>query len=119
MNVDRTEEAQPVEDGPDATATKDDDIVAALRTVYDPEIPVNIYDLGLIYGIDRGGEGDVGIQMTLTSPNCPEAEMIPLRVEQAVLETPGVDRVNVEIVWEPPWTPDALSEAAKLELGLI
>lgn len=119
MNVDSNDQTQPVENGPDATAANDDDIVAALRTVYDPEIPVNIYDLGLIYGIDRVAEGEVGIRMTLTSPNCPEAEMIPLRVEQAVLTTPGVKQVKVVIIWEPPWTPDALSEAAKLELGLI
>ena len=93
-------------------------IIAALRTVHDPEIPVNIYDLGLIYDIDLTAEGDVNVRMTLTSPSCPVAEEIPGKVEQAVMSQAGGRDVNVELVWEPPWTQDRMSEAAQLELGL-
>lgn len=96
-----------------------DEIEAALRTVYDPEIPVNIYDLGLIYGFVVSDAGVVDIDMTLTAPGCPVAETFPGEVEQRVMQVPGVSDVRVELVWEPPWTPERMSEAAKLELGMF
>ena len=91
-------------------------IVKALRQVHDPEIPVNIYDLGLIYDLDMRDDGVVGVRMTLTSPNCPVAEQIPGQVQRAVESVDGVRTAEVELVWEPPWTPDRMTEAAKLEL---
>ncbi len=94
-------------------------IVEALKTVYDPEIPVDIHELGLIYGVHVTGEGDVKIQMTLTAPACPAAEMLPPEVEAKVRSVPGVKSAAVEIVWEPPWDKDMMSEAAKLKLGLL
>ncbi len=97
----------------------DDRIVAALREVYDPEIPVNIYDLGLIYRIDCDDLGVVEIDMTLTAPGCPVAQTFPGTVEAAVQNVEGVAAAEVELVWEPPWTPDRMSEAAKLELGFF
>ena len=97
----------------------DDRIVAALREVYDPEIPVNIYDLGLIYRIDCDELGVVEIDMTLTAPGCPVAQTFPGTVEAAVQNVDGVATAEVELVWEPPWTPDRMSEAAKLELGFF
>lgn len=93
-------------------------VVRALRGVRDPEIPVNIYDLGLIYDLKISEEGVVSIRMTLTSPNCPVAEMLPAQVERAVRGVEDVADVNVELVWEPAWTRDRMSEAAKLELGM-
>ena len=93
--------------------------VEAIKTVYDPEIPVNIYELGLIYGIDVGDDGVVKVTMTLTAPACPAAEIIPVEVETKVKSVAGVKDVSVEIVWEPPWTPEKMSEAAKLELGMM
>jgi len=97
----------------------DDRIVAALREVYDPEIPVNIYDLGLIYRIDCDAMGVVEIDMTLTAPGCPVAQTFPGTVEAAVQNVEGVATAEVDLVWEPPWTPDRMSEAAKLELGFF
>lgn len=94
-------------------------VIAALRTIYDPEIPVNIYDLGLVYGLDIGNDGKVDIRMTLTAPGCPVAETFPGMVEQRIYEVPGVDEVRVELVWEPAWNAERLSEAAKLQLGLL
>jgi FeS assembly SUF system protein len=94
-------------------------IVLALKTVYDPEIPVDIYELGLIYGIDVSPERDVVVQMTLTAPACPAAEMLPPEVEQKVASVEGVASAKVEIVWEPPWNKDMMSEAARLHLGFF
>lgn len=94
-------------------------IIAALHTCFDPEIPVDIYELGLVYGIDVQPTGDVRIRMTLTSPNCPVAGSLPLEVEQKVQAVPGVTNVNVELVWDPPWCMDRMSEAAKLQLGMF
>lgn len=94
-------------------------IIEALRTVHDPEIPTNIYDLGLIYAIDAVGEGEIAIRMTLTAPGCPVAGTLPGMVERAVETVDGVDRCTVELVWDPPWTKDRISEEAKLELGLL
>lgn len=93
-------------------------VVAALRAVYDPEIPLNIYDLGLIYGIDIDG-GQVAIRMTLTAPNCPVAGSMPDAVARAVEAVDGIDSATVELVWDPPWTRDNMSDEAKLELGLL
>jgi FeS assembly SUF system protein len=94
-------------------------VITALKTVFDPEIPVNIYDLGLIYDININEEQHVHIQMTLTSPGCPVAQTFPGTVEQAVNQVEGVTDCNVELVWEPPWTQDRMSEAARLELGIF
>ena len=93
-------------------------VVEALKQVYDPEIPVNIYDLGLIYRLDVGDGGAVTIDMTLTTPGCPVAETFPGMVEYEVGRVEGVRSAAVEIVWDPPWTQDRMTEAAKLELGL-
>ena len=93
-------------------------IIEALRTVYDPEIPVNIYDLGLIYDLDVDSSGAVSIRMTLTAPACPAAEMLPPEVEAKARSIEGVSSAKVEVVWDPPWTPDKMSEAAKLQLGM-
>jgi FeS assembly SUF system protein len=94
-------------------------IIGALKTCYDPEIPVDIYELGLIYGIDADEQGKVGIRMTLTSPMCPVAGTLPVEVEQKVRAVPGVAEVKVEVVWEPPWTPEKMSDAAKLQLNMF
>ena len=94
-------------------------VVEALKTVYDPEIPVDIWELGLIYGIDVSPEGSVTVRMTLTSPSCPAAEAIPPEVEQKVSSVPGVTSARAEIVWEPIWTKDMMSESAKLKLGFF
>jgi FeS assembly SUF system protein len=94
-------------------------IVAALRTVHDPEIPVNIYDLGLIYRIDIAGNGDVAVDMTLTAPACPVAGMMPRLVEDAVKQVEGVGDIRVELVWDPPWTQEKMTEEARLELGMM
>ena len=93
-------------------------IVDALRTVHDPEIPVNIYDLGLIYEIDRHDDGDVFLVMTVTAPACPVAGELPGQVAQAVAEVKGVGEVHVRLTWDPPWTPDRMSEDAKLALDM-
>jgi FeS assembly SUF system protein len=94
-------------------------VVEVLRTIFDPEIPVNIYELGLIYGLDVEPTGDVSIRMTLTAPGCPVAQTFPGEVESKVLGVPGVKGAKVELVWEPPWSPDNMSDAAKLELGML
>ena len=94
-------------------------VVAALRTIYDPEIPVNIYDLGLVYGLDIDVRGRVDVRMTLTAPGCPVAATFPDMVEQRLYDVPGVSEARVELVWEPAWSPDRLSEDAKLQLGLL
>lgn len=93
-------------------------IVEALHTVYDPEIPVDIYDLGLIYDTKIDDEGKVSITMTLTAPGCPVAGEMPVMVERAVATVEGVSSVDVELVWDPPWNPDMMTEAARLQLGM-
>jgi FeS assembly SUF system protein len=95
------------------------EIVKVLQMCFDPEIPVNIYDLGLIYDIDIDAEKNVNINMTLTSPACPVAGTLPGEVESNVREIPDVNDVTVEVVWEPPWNPEMMSEAAKLELNMF
>ena len=96
-----------------------EEIITALQSVYDPEIPVSIYELGLIYDIILKNNGDVDIIMTLTTPHCREAKSIPEKVADVVSLVKGVNEVKVEITWEPPWTQDKMTEAAKIELGLI
>ena len=102
-----------------ADAGIEERIVAALRTVYDPEIPVNVYDLGLIYAIEVGADGAVEIRMTLTAPACPVAGMMPGLVESAVRQVDGVTAVKVELVWDPPWTKERMSDEARLQLGML
>ena len=94
-------------------------IIEALKTIYDPEIPVNIYDLGLIYEVKANEDGSAWVEMTLTSPNCPVAESLPVEVEQMVVTVEGIERAKVEITFEPPWDKDMMSEEAKYELGML
>lgn len=98
--------------------TLKDQVIAALKTVYDPEMPVDIYELGLIYGADVDDTGQVALRMTLTAPNCPVAGTLPADVERAVRAVPGVSGVNLELTFDPPWSKDRMSEAAKLALGI-
>jgi FeS assembly SUF system protein len=95
-----------------------DDIVAALKTVYDPEIPADIYELGLIYKVDIQDDRGVNVDMTLTTPNCPAAAELPMMVENAVASVAGVGPVKVEIVWDPPWDPSRMSDEARLVLNM-
>lgn len=97
----------------------EDRVVAALRAIYDPEIPVNIYDLGLIYGVEADADAHVTVTMTLTTPNCPVAEIMPAEVEQKTRAVEGVSGATVNLVWDPPWDPSRMSEEAQLELGFI
>ena len=98
--------------------TVKDKIITELKKIYDPEIPVNIYELGLIYKIEVIDNKKVLIEMTLTSPNCPVAESLPNSVKDNILKIDGIDEVDLKLVWDPPWTKDKMSEAAKLELNL-
>ena len=93
-------------------------VISEIKKIYDPEIPVNIYELGLIYNIDIDEKNKVNIDMTLTSPNCPVAESLPNSVKDRVLKVDGVSDVDLNLVWDPPWDKDKMSEAAKLELNL-
>ena len=104
---------------PPPGATLEDRVVAVLKTIFDPELPVNIVELGLIYDLKVSPAGEVAIRMTLTTPNCPVAESLPGEVRRKVGAVPGVTAANVELVWEPPWDKSRLSEAAQLELGLF
>ena len=99
--------------------TLKEDVIAAIRECYDPEIPVNIYDLGLIYEVNVSASSKVELVMTLTSPHCPVAEILPAQVKSRVELVEGVDEVDLELTWDPPWTPEQMSEAAKLELGFM
>jgi FeS assembly SUF system protein len=96
-----------------------EDVINILRTIYDPEIPVNIYDLGLIYDVIIDENNNVLVNMTLTAPGCPVAQTFPQTVEDAVRSVPHVNDAKVELVWDPPWTQDRMSEGAKLQLGLL
>lgn len=98
--------------------TLQDRVIDVLKTVFDPEIPVNIYELGLIYGTEVSAANAVTIRMTLTSPGCPAAVSLPGEVQRKVQDLPGVTTVKVDVVWDPPWTPERMSEAAKLTLGI-
>jgi len=103
----------------DSDAPLEERVVAALRTVFDPEIPVNIVELGLIYGLDVDEAGAVAVRMTLTSPACPVAGALPGEIEAKIRAVAGVTAAKVELVWDPPWDPGKMSEAAQLELGLF
>jgi FeS assembly SUF system protein len=104
--------------GPEETTRLTDDIVAALKSVYDPEIPADVYELGLIYRIDIGDDRTVAIDMTLTTPNCPSAQELPGMVENAAASVPGVGAVSVNIVWDPPWEPSRMSDEARMVLNM-
>jgi FeS assembly SUF system protein len=95
-----------------------DEIIAGLKTVYDPEIPADIYELGLIYKIDIGDDRTVKVDMSLTSPNCPSAQELPIMVENAVSAVPGVKETKVAVVWDPPWDPSRMSDEARLVLNM-
>jgi FeS assembly SUF system protein len=110
---------EPDAEAPLSAGQLEDKVVEVLGTCYDPEIPVNIYELGLVYGIDVSPEGAVHIRMTLTSPGCPVAGSLPGEIENKVRSVPGVSKAKVEVVWDPPWSPDRMTEAAKLQLGLF
>lgn len=94
-------------------------VIDALKDIFDPEIPVNIYDLGLIYGVEVSAEGQAVVTMTLTTPHCPVAESMPAEVEMRVAAVPGVAFADVNLVWDPPWDPQKMSDDAKLELGML
>lgn len=121
LNVDSPNEvaAEKSENKEPVTAVTMDAVVAALRTVFDPEIPVNIYDLGLIYNVNIDENNVVKIDMTLTAPGCPVAATFPGTVEEAVKGVAGVVDATVELVWDPPWTMENMSDAAKLQLGML
>jgi len=110
-------EGTPLDPGSPAAA--EDQVVAAMRTVFDPEIPVNIYDLGLIYETTIHEDGAMEIEMSLTAPGCPVAGEMPGEVARAVAALPGAGEVTVRLVWDPPWTPERMSEDARLALGMI
>jgi len=95
-----------------------DKIIAEIKKIYDPEIPVNIYELGLIYDVTVDKDNKVYVKMTLTTPNCPVAESLPKEVKEGAMQVEGIDDVNLELVWDPPWNKDMMSDAAKLELNL-
>jgi len=97
----------------------EDAVVEAIATVYDPEIPVNIYELGLIYAVDLHEDGRVKVEMTLTAPGCPSAQELPVQVRDAVLAVPGVSACEVETVWDPPWDPSRMSDNARLSLNMF
>jgi len=120
---DSVETESELETGPQVTGGGDPElrsrVITALKEIYDPEIPLNIYDLGLIYRIDIDPDTNTSIDMTLTSPNCPVAESLPGEVENAAKAVDGIGDVQLELVWDPPWDMDRLGEAARLELGLF
>jgi FeS assembly SUF system protein len=103
---------------PEETERLTGDIVGALKTVFDPEIPADIYELGLIYKVDIGNDRAVDVTMTLTTPNCPAAGELPTMVENAIASVPGVGTVNINLVWEPAWSPDRMSDEARLVLNM-
>ena len=107
-------------DGEAAPAKPTEDaIVEAISTVYDPEIPVNIYELGLIYAVEIGDDGGVKVEMTLTAPGCPAAQELPVNVHDAVMAVPGVSACDVQTVWDPPWDPSRMTEDARLSLNMF
>jgi FeS assembly SUF system protein len=105
-------------DGVKEPAISEDDVINAISTVFDPEIPVNIYELGLIYAIDLHEDGRVKVEMTLTAPGCPSAQELPVQLRDAVLTVPGVVGCEVETVWDPPWDPSRMSDDARLALNM-
>jgi FeS assembly SUF system protein len=124
MNDNNHNETQPIEgDSVSSEASSTDDlkskVIEVLRTCYDPEIPVDIYELGLVYNVNVDPSGNVVITMTLTSPGCPVAGTLPVEIEDKVMSIDGVNKARVDIVWDPPWTPDRMTEAARLTLGML
>ena len=105
--------------GETAAKPTEDALIAACATVFDPEIPVNIYELGLIYAIDIEDDGKVKVEMTLTAPGCPSAQELPDQVRDAILAVPGVSSCEVEVVWDPPWEPSRMTEDARLALNMF
>jgi FeS assembly SUF system protein len=103
---------------PPPTRVSEDGVIAVIKTVFDPEIPVDIYELGLIYAIEIGDDGKVKVEMTLTTPSCPSAQELPQQVEEAVRAVPGVTDVLVEVVWDPPWDQSRMSEDSRLALNM-
>ncbi len=103
---------------PAAARVDEDKVVEMLKTVFDPEIPVDIYELGLVYAVEIADDGRVKIEMTLTTPSCPSAQELPGQVEEAVRMVPGVTDVEIEVVWDPPWDPSRMSEDARLALNM-
>ncbi len=118
-NPERMPEAPAVAPAGEEAGDLQQQVIEAICLVYDPEIPVNIYELGLIYDVAVTPEADVHVMMTLTSPMCPVAESLPIEVETRIRGLDGVGNVAVEITWDPPWTPELMTEAAKLELGFM
>lgn len=119
VEVDAMTQTHAEVDTPPAQPPADEAIIAALRSVHDPEIPTNIYDLGLIYAIETPSPGRVEIKMTLTAPACPVAGTLPGEVARAVEHVDGVESCQVDLVWQPPWTKDRMSEEAQLQLGMF
>jgi FeS assembly SUF system protein len=111
--------AQRPEEPAPADVNLYEQVVDALKEIYDPEIPVNIYELGLIYNVEVSDEGDAKVVMTLTTPHCPVAESMPAEVELRVCAVPGIRTADVDLVWDPPWDPQKMSDEAKLELGML
>ena len=110
-------EEHEASDGP-APGSLEERVVQELRTVFDPEIPVNVYELGLIYGIAVDEAGKVGVVMTLTSPSCPAAQSLPAEIERKIAALAGVSGVDLELTWDPPWSPERMTPEARLQLGL-
>jgi FeS assembly SUF system protein len=106
-------------DGENVARPTEDALIAACATVYDPEIPVNIYELGLIYLIEQDDAGKVKVEMTLTAPACPSAQELPLQLREAMMAVPGVSDCDVEVVWDPPWDPSRMTEDARLALNMF
>ena len=111
-------ETKPQDEAP-ANEDLKQSVIDALKSVYDPEIPVDIYELGLIYDVDISEDGDALVTMTLTTPHCPVAESLPNEVELRVLSVPGIRDAEVKLVWDPPWDPSKMSDEARLELGML
>ena len=112
-------DGQTTGDGQTQDKTLEEKVIDAVREVYDPEVPVNIYELGLIYGVDIDTANNITVRMTLTSPACPVAESLPGEVRARVGHIPEVAECEVEVVWDPPWSPEKMSEVAKLKLGML
>ena len=112
-------EKKPAPDPAEPGGQLQQDVVDALKSIYDPEIPVDIYELGLIYDVAVSADGDAVVTMTLTTPHCPVAESMPAEVEMRVLSVPGIRDAEVKLVWDPPWDPSKMSDEARLELGML